>query len=355
MAATPALVTTLWMSGFPVKSIGPVAMFSRALITIFLISAAASASGETPSEETPTRLLFAQKEKNECRIGYWHRAIKEPVILDRIDHCPEKLFFDQSREKVLFVDGGNLAATKIRPNAEINRTSLPEPEYTAWVDEMAIRPDQRKDYQPSNDTMKPIGARILQDGRLGLLTEVNMPAMDKYRYIFHRDGDGWSLAGSRYCPKTGCEHSEKTQGTGFGKYVSTSVWDRELWPLSRMPWHPNVTENRYVAYRKENQSDDGTASRVPLSVELGIEINGKSSVLTAYTTESAHMGPMHTMGVDLEVGSNETINLSKNQCMTSIVGHYILVAEFFRGRFEVTDLSTGETVLSNLSTGAWID
>ena len=34
---------------------------------------------------------------------------------------------------------------------------------------------------------------------------------------------------------------------------------------------------------------------------------------------------------------------------------FILVEEFFRGRFEVTDIGTGETVISDLSAAMWLD
>ena len=90
-------------------------------------------------------------------------------------------------------------------------------------------------------------------------------------------------------------------------------------------------------------------------LKLGLKINGNSSVLEFYTSPSEHTDTLHTFSINLPIDSDPPRNLSKNQCLTSIVGRYILVYEFFRGRFELTDLGTGETVFSNLSTAAWID
>ena len=86
-----------------------------------------------------------------------------------------------------------------------------------------------------------------------------------------------------------------------------------------------------------------------------MSIDGKSSLLTAYTMPSEHSDTQHTFSVDLRIDSELPQNLSANQCHTSLVGRHILVYEFFQGRFELTDLGTGETVLRDLSTAAWID
>ena len=85
------------------------------------------------------------------------------------------------------------------------------------------------------------------------------------------------------------------------------------------------------------------------------EIDGALSTLTAYTSPSEHSDTNHTFGVSLVAGGNAPRELSGNQCLTSIVGRHILVYEFFQGRFAVTDLGSGRTVIDGLKTALWID
>ena len=118
-----------------------------------------------------------------------------------------------------------------------------------------------------------------------------------------------------------------------------------------MVWHPSLMRNDFVLSRKEEKIADSSGERI----EVGMSIDGASSMLTAYVAPSEHSDTQHTFSVDLLIDSESPRNLSKNQCLTSIVGRYILVYEFFQGRFELTDVGTGETVLSDLSTAAWID
>ncbi|TDT36522.1 hypothetical protein DES49_3117, partial [Halospina denitrificans] len=356
VAPALAIATRIWLTGFPVKRNGFAAMFSRTLITMFLITVAASALGETASQETPPRLIFAQKDGDKCEVGYWHRAISEPVILARTDECPERLFIDQSTQQVLFADAGSLLWADISPGSEVRRAPLPDRKFTAWRDQMNLKPEKKEHFfDPLSATMEPTGGRFLKDGTLTVLMELATGASPRYKYIFHRADGTWSIAGERYCWKGGCEKLEGTNETSFKKYVSTGVWDREAWPVSKMPWHPELTENQFVTDRKENFAEGTRSPHVLSSVELDIKVEGEASFLKAFTRDSAHGGPIHTMGIKLRVGSGPSKVLSKHQCMTSIVGHYILVDEFFSDRFELTDLGTGKTVLGNLSAAAWID
>ena len=84
-------------------------------------------------------------------------------------------------------------------------------------------------------------------------------------------------------------------------------------------------------------------------------IDGVSSMLSAFTRPSEHSATNHTLNIDLTIDGNPPKNLSSNQCLTSIVGRYILVYEFFGGRFEVTDLGTGRIVIGDLKAALWLD
>ena len=122
-----------------------------------------------------------------------------------------------------------------------------------------------------------------------------------------------------------------------------------------MIWHPALLYSEYVVFRNEEKHEISPGRFEGAILELGLKIDGNPSILKFYTSPSAHTDTRHTFSIDLSIDSGPPKNLSKNQCLTSIVGRHILVYEFFRGRFELTDLGTGETVFSNLSTAAWIE
>ena len=122
-----------------------------------------------------------------------------------------------------------------------------------------------------------------------------------------------------------------------------------------MIWHPALFNQAYVVSLKEEKHEISPGHYDGSIVTLGPKIDDVSSTLAAHTGASAHSDSNHTFAIDLVIDGEQPINLSKNQCLASIVGRYILVYEFFRGRFEVTDLQTGETLFSDLITAAWID
>jgi hypothetical protein len=123
-----------------------------------------------------------------------------------------------------------------------------------------------------------------------------------------------------------------------------------VFALSALPAFPN-----YAAAQNKPPRLEKVGASSGERIEVGMSIDGTKSMLTSYISPSEHSDTHHTFGVDLLIDSKSPKNLSRNQCLTSIVGRYILVHEFFEGRFELTDIGTGEAVFSNLSTAAWID
>lgn len=324
------------------------------VVFAFAIATSLMIPGDGAAQKTPPRLLFAEKAGDTCNIRYWYQDAAEAVILARADECPESLFIDQSRQIVFVIDASYIRSIRIYPAAEISRTPLPERNYKVWLDQMTLRPDENANYKPEFETLKPIGVRFLDDGSLGVAMSLRMPADDEYHYLFKYTDKDWSIVASRWCGRWGCEEPvDRLDPLHSENYSSTQ--DNRTWPESRMVWHSALMQNEYVTYRKEEKAKTSTGNYSGTKIEVGVTVDGSSSILTAYTSPSEHSDTLHTFSVDLLVDSAEPKNLSKNQCLTSIVGRHILVYEFFRGRFELTDLSTGETVLSNLSTAAWID
>ena len=299
-------------------------------------------------------LLFAEQEDDVCNIRYWQEFAPEAVILGRVDECPDRLFVDARQRIVLLVDGAEIRRLRIYPAAEMEPIPMPDLDYRAWLNDMEPRPDRNEDYQPGDQRLLPIAARYLEDGALGLVMSLGMPADDEYHYLFRHDEGGWTVVAGRWCHRWGCDVSEDASDPFLpSKYVSTR--GGQSWREERMIWHPSLLYSDLVSYRNERKHEVSPGRYVGSVLEIGFKIDGKESTLTTYVRPSEHSDTLHTLGINLITASGEELNLSKNQCLTSIVGRYLLVNEFFRGRFELTDLSTGETLFDNLSTAAWID
>lgn len=312
-------------------------------------------STEAVARQTPPRLLFAQQNGENCDIRYWSEGAQEAVTLARTAECPERLFVDSARVTVFVVDGNNIRTLRIYPAAESESVPLPDSDHKVWLNEMTPRPDENKNYTSGVGKLQPIGIRYLDDAALGVVMSLAMASDEEYHYLFKRAEDNWSIVASRRCGRWGCEEPEDSSDPFHSQnYLATR--GGRTWTEERMIWHPNLLRNHYVAFRKEEKHEVSPGRWYEGRVlTLGLKIDGKPSVLTTYTRPSEHSDTRHTLSVDLSVDSGPAKNLSKNQCLTSIVGRHILVYEFFRGRFELTDLGTGETVFSNLGTAAWID
>jgi hypothetical protein len=323
-------------------------MLVLALATLPVLSCVAAAQITSP------RLLFAQEAGDACDIRYWYEGAAEAVRLARVDECPERLFIDQTRQIVFVVDKGEIRAVRIYPAGEISRTPLPEQSYKFWLDQMTLRPDENVKYKPSIETLKIIGVRYFDDGSLGAVMSLWMPADDEFHYLFRYDDNNWTIVESQWCERWGCdEPKDRLDLLHPENYLSTM--DNRSWPEFRMVWHLALMQNDYVISRKEEKIKASSGDYSGEKVEVGMSVDGTSSILSAYISPSEHSDTQLTFSVDLLIDAKSPKNLSKNQCLTSIVGRHILVYEFFRGRFELTDVGTGESVLSNLSTAAWID
>lgn len=309
---------------------------------------------DATAQVTPPRLLFAQETADACNIRYWYEGAAEAVILARVEECPERLFLDQSRRVVFVVDAAEIRAIRIYPAGEISRTPLPERNYKFWLDQMMLRPDENVKYNPSIETMKPIGVRFFDDGSLGVVMSLWMPADDEFHYLFKYADENWTIVESQWCERWGCdEPKDRTNLLHPENYLSTM--DGRSWPESRMVWNPSLMQNDYVISRKEEKIETSPGTYSGEKIEVGMSVDGISSILTAYIMPSEHTDTQHTFSIDLLIDAKPPKALSRNQCLTSIVGRHILVYEYFHGRFELTDLGSGETILSNLSTAAWID
>ena len=196
--------------------------------------------------------------------------------------------------------------------------------------------------------MKPFGVGYLKDGSLGLLLRLWMPGDDEFHYLFKRDGNGqWSILDERWCGRWGCENPIEALA-----FKSTNVWH---WPESGMIWHPNLALNPYFIGQSVQMIDLEYEDYQAEAQKREFVIDGTSSTLGFYTSPSEHSDTNHTFGIELAANGNPPTALSGNQCLTSIVGRYILVYEFFQGRFEVTDIGTGKVAIGNLKAARWLD
>ena len=294
-----------------------------------------------------SRLLFAQQVEEHCVVGVWDSRTGDSTELISIEKCPGAIFVSQDRHSAFVVDDTVIQIVSTDNSSARSEVPLPNLDYRSWVDQMTVRPDQNPDYQPSNTQMKPIGAGHFEDGSLGLLVTLWMPADDEFHYLLRRNAGQWSIVEERWCGRWGCENPIDALA-----FNSTDVW---AWPESRMVWHPNISLNPFFSEQSVDLVDLQYESYQAATHHREFEIDGVSSVLTAYTRPSEHSDSTHTLGIELTIDGHPPRNLSGNQCLTSIVGRFILVYEFFRGRFEVTDIGTGETVIGDLKAALWLE
>ncbi len=293
------------------------------------------------------RLLFARQGDTQCLIGIWDSRSGNSAELTSIAKCPETVFVSKDSRSAFVVDDTTIRIIPLDASAADREIALPDLDYRTWLDQTTLRPDQNSNYRPGNEAMKPIGITRLDDGSLGLLASLGMPADDAYHYLLRRDADGWSVLNARWCGRWGCDDS-----TDFPAFRSTNVW---AWPESGMIWHENLSLNPFFTARSTEMVDLEYESYQAAIQQREFEIDGVTSVLSFYTRPSEHSGTNHTLGIELTIDGGPPQGLAGNQCLTSIAGRFILVNEFFGGRFEVTDLGTGEAVISDLTAAMWLD
>jgi hypothetical protein len=297
------------------------------------------------AEREHSRLLYAKTVEDQCVVGVWNSATGVSATLANFASCPDEMFVSDDNRLVFVVDDERLRIVSIDHSAADTEVALPDPDYRTWVEQMTPRPDQNPDYLPSMTNMTPKQVSLLDNGSLALILSLWMPADDEFQYLFRRDDGQWSIVEGQWCHRWGCE-------TALGPLTSKSTRN---WPESRMVWHAAMQLNPFLSRQSlemvdlEYEDYQGTTHRHEF------EIDGSISTLSAYTSPSEHSDTSHTFGINLVVDGKAPRSLSNKQCLTSIVGRYILVYEFFQGRFEVTDLGTGATVIGGLKTALWLD
>ncbi len=122
-----------------------------------------------------------------------------------------------------------------------------------------------------------------------------------------------------------------------------------------MIWHTDISLNPFFSDQLVEMVDLKYERYQAATHQREFKIDGALSTLRAFTSPSEHSDTNHTFGINLSINGDPPKELSGNQCLTSIVGRFILVYEFFGGRFEVTDIGTGTTVVGDLKAAMWLD
>jgi hypothetical protein len=174
-----------------------------------------------------------------------------------------------------------------------------------------------------------------------------MPADDSFNFLFRYAGDVWELIDERWCDRWGggCDFEALPE-------FSTDLW---AWSETRGIWHPDIANNPFLVGQETIPVDLKYENYQGADQTRIFEIDDVEAILRFFNRPSEHSDTTHTFGIQLSIDGAEPQILSENQCLTSVVGRHILVREFFGGRFEVTDLGTGEVLVGNLKTAAWID
>lgn len=291
------------------------------------------------------RLVFARQTDNHCSIGVWDSRTGSPDEVVRIATCPDELFVSADRRSLFVVDGNAVRIVSLDMSSLDQTVALPNLDYRPWLGQLSPPPDQNPDYLPSMTDLRPQRIGYLADGSLGLVLSLWMPADDEFHYLFRFENGRWSTSEGQHCGRWGCE----------SQLSSLTSLSTRNWPEYRMIWHPAVGLNPYHARQSVDKVELEYEHYEGTTHHREFEIEGVVSTLSAYTSPSEHSDTHHTFGVNLTIAGNPPQELSDNQCQTSIVGRHILVFEYFQGRFEVTDMRTGLTVLDSLKTALWLD
>ena len=292
-----------------------------------------------------SRLLLAQQVDEQCVISIWDSRLRTSTEVARISECPYEIYVSQDNRVLFVTDKDSIHIVSIAGRATGREVALPDLRYRTWLEHMEPRPDQRSDYLPSGERMAPGRIGYLEDGSLALIVDVWMPGDDFYQYLMRFDGRQWSLDGGQWCNRFGCDNA-------LGALTSKST---RHWPESRRVWHEAQKHNPYVTDLSIEMLDLDFEDYQAAIYHREFLIDGVTSTLSAYTSPSEHYDIIYSFGITLTVGDGEPRELSGNQCLTSIVGRYILVYEYFQGRFEVTDIGTGATLVTDLKTALWLD
>jgi hypothetical protein len=292
-----------------------------------------------------SRLLLAQQIEEHCVISIWDSRLRSSTEVSRISACPNEFYVSQDNRILFVIDEDLIRIVSTDGSATDREIALPDLRYRTWLEHMTPRPDQRSDYLPSGERMAPGRISYLEDGSLALIVEVWMPGDDFYQYLMRFDDRQWSLDGGQWCNRFGCNNA-------LGALTSKST---RHWPESRRVWHEAQKHNPFVSNLSVEMVDLDFEDYQAAIYHREFLIDGVTSTLSTFTSPSAHYDIIYSFGITLTVGDNEPKELSGNQCLTSIVGRYILVYEYFQGRFEVTDLGTGETLVDDLKTALCLD
>lgn len=299
------------------------------------------------ADSTDATLLYAREVGGQCSVGVWHSGTSGTSERLRIDACPDTLFVSSDGSRAFIIDAGMILALPLRSDAAADKIPLPDLAYERWAPSADVVMHPANVELLGSTVMQAAGIGFLDDGSPGVHLTLNGPADGSVNYLLRFDGSRWNFIEGRLCGRW-----EFPCVFDALKMQSSDVW---LWPADRQILSPDLSASPYL-------SADVTPTGQPEAVDnegevrkLGFRIDGKNIDLVFDTTPSAHFDHEYTLAIDLVINGQQVANLSRRQCMTSLNGRYLLVREFFGGRYEVTDLGTGETGIGGLGAAIWLD
>ena len=319
----------------------------RVFIRIFLLTIGlANGANSIASVEDP-RLLFARLVDDQCQIGVWQAASKSSITLIEVETCPDHVFASATGDSAFVVDQDRLYVLSTRNPAQNSAMPMPSTEYRDWEPraELTMHPNNLS--MIGTTVMEPVAAGFLASGEVGLQLRLNGPADGSINYLLRYADDNWQIV-----EELGCGTWDIPCLIELLQFKSSDSW---LWPEDRLIWHPAVATNSFFMDATVESARPDLDYWETSLYTLALKIDDVTSTLTFVGNPSEHTDTIHIFGIDLRIDDSPAINLSANQCLTSLVGRYLLVEEFFQGRFAVTDLGTGDTLIGDLKAAMWID
>ena len=298
------------------------------------------------AEQGP-RLLYARIVDDHCQVGVWHAKSTNGTTLAETDSCPELLFASAEGDTIFIVDNDQLRLVPTDDSTPARVLPMPDSDYHSWASQAELTMHPKNLDMMGTTEMQPVAAGFLETGEVAVQMRLNGPADGSINYLLRFANGRWQIE-----DELGCGTWDIPCLIESLTFRSSDAW---LWPAERLIWHPDVSSNPLVVHRSVESARPDVEYWETSVYTLEFEIDGSSSVLTFFGNPSEHTETIHILGIDLSIDGGPAINLSKNQCLTSIIGRYLLVEEFFQGRFGVTDLGTGEWLIGDLKAAMWLD
>lgn len=276
------------------------------------------------------RLVYLRQTAAGCDLRLWSSADGSDRVLTTLAECPKGIDVTSGGQALVLLDKADIRLFKLSDRtlgAPIALPPLAAPK--------------------GSDGVGSTQAGFTPDGKMALEMAADMPDDSEERFLFIRNGDGWTQVEHVACGRfgEGCEFKQKFESRALGDAASlndpSTIWNDAL------RGDPYVV--RRIPETSETYSDlfDGTNTLV-------FHVYGRYSKLMFREEPGEDTDGTYTFGLKLVTPDDQTLDITDDQFDATIVGHYLLFYGYFDAGTRLYDLGDGKVVLDKLSLAGWM-